>query len=152
MITRQQYWLSVFYKINHILIFPKCSYSDELSINISVGVCARYPYFCHGRGLCVDGNTTWTVQCLCDGHYWGRRCQFNCKTRSKSHIDIVYCAVNLFIILSNWPTDLFTFFVKKNLYFKIMCTVLILFKFNSYITNEIDVQGQTWQVCLIFLI
>ncbi|XP_052706388.1 uncharacterized protein LOC128181874 [Crassostrea angulata] len=40
-------------------------------------VCARYPYFCHGRGLCVDGNTTWTVQCLCDGHYWGRRCQFN---------------------------------------------------------------------------
>lgn len=49
--------------------------------------------------------------------------------------------------LTYWFIHIFCY---KNLYFKIMCTALILFKFNSYITNEIDVQGKTWQVSLIF--
>ncbi|XP_062591390.1 uncharacterized protein LOC134252861 [Saccostrea cucullata] len=63
----------------HGSIFGALPHPEELTLKkrqTCSNNCSEDPHYCKKGGLCIGGDSVWTVHCECDAPYWGRRCQY----------------------------------------------------------------------------
>ncbi|XP_061171774.1 uncharacterized protein LOC133181257 [Saccostrea echinata] len=63
-------------------IFGVLPHPEEL--NLKKRQTCFEPHYCNKRGLCIGGDSNWTVHCECDTPYWGRQCQYVYECQSPS--------------------------------------------------------------------